>query len=63
MVEFVLCKVKATDQGSDGACLRRQGHKSALDFRQLGELPLALGQLNNANHSTFANAFGLCGFV
>ena len=63
MVEFVLGKVKAADQGSDGACLRGQGHKSAFDFRQLGELPMALGQLNNSNHGTFAYAFGLWGFV
>ena len=50
MVELVLFKIKATHQCPDGTIAWVQRHKSAFNFRQLGNLPGALGCFNHADH-------------
>ena len=49
MVEFVFIKVKATDQGADGAVARVQGNEGPFHLGQLGDFPVG-GALDDANH-------------
>ena len=47
VVEFIFIKIKTANQGAYGAVARVHSDKSALDFRQLGDLPGRLGGLGH----------------
>ena len=50
MVEFVAVEVKAADQRTNGTILRVDRNKGGFHFRQLGNLPVALVVLVEANN-------------
>ena len=50
VVEFVLAKIEAADQGPNGAVARVHRHQRAFNFGQLRNLPAAVGRLENPDH-------------